>query len=170
MVRAQVPVGNVQSEDPQFVLDGRCVEFPEGLRTAEFTHTIHRFPGKFVPQVARELLQLVGADKDTLIADPFCGSGTALTPEEGPEANDKGESSNGGRRIGKQKAEQVKAVFTVEQIAVVERAIKATGEKNRGEALVEICQAYLDGNANSERQFDFLAQSAAPTAGALRAE
>lgn len=78
MVRAQVPVGNVQSEDPQFVLDGRCVEFPEGLRTAEFTHTIHRFPGKFVPQVARELLQLVGADKDTLIADPFCGSGTSL--------------------------------------------------------------------------------------------
>jgi hypothetical protein len=62
----------------QFVLDGRCVEFPEGLRTAEFTHTIHRFPGKFVPQVARELLRLVGATNVSLIADPFCGSGTSL--------------------------------------------------------------------------------------------
>ena len=65
-------------EKRQFVLDGRCVEFPEGLRTAEFAHTIHRFPGKFVPQVARELLHLVGADAHTLIADPFCGSGTSL--------------------------------------------------------------------------------------------
>lgn len=80
MVWPRVRDGNVESEDPQqqFVLDGRCVEFPEGLRTAEFTHTIHRFPGKFVPQVARELLQLVGATAKTLIADPFCGSGTSL--------------------------------------------------------------------------------------------
>jgi hypothetical protein len=61
-----------------FELDGRCVEFPEGLKTADFTHTIHRFPGKFVPQVARELLHLVGATDRTLIADPFCGSGTSL--------------------------------------------------------------------------------------------
>jgi hypothetical protein len=64
--------------EQQFVLDGRCVEFPEGLRTAEFTHTMHRFPGKFVPQVARELLMLVQANERSLIADPFCGSGTSL--------------------------------------------------------------------------------------------
>jgi Putative RNA methylase family UPF0020 len=66
------------ADERQFVLDGRRIEFPEGLRTAEFTHTIHRFPGKFVPQVARELLQLVGADAGSLIADPFCGCGTSL--------------------------------------------------------------------------------------------
>ena len=66
------------SDEQWFVLDGRCVEFPEGLRTAEFTHTIHRFPGKFVPQVARELLLLVGATDRSLIADSFCGSGTSL--------------------------------------------------------------------------------------------
>ena len=66
------------SDEQLFVLDGRCVEFPEGLRTAEFTHTIHRFPGKFVPQVARELLRLVGATDCSLIADSFCGSGTSL--------------------------------------------------------------------------------------------
>jgi len=65
-------------QEQQFVLDGRSVEFPEGLRTAEFTHTLHRFPGKFVPQVARELLLLVEADERSLVGDPFCGSGTSL--------------------------------------------------------------------------------------------
>ena len=62
----------------RFVLDGRHVEFPDGLRTGDLTHTIHRFPGKFVPQVARELLRLIGATRECQIADPFCGSGTSL--------------------------------------------------------------------------------------------
>ena len=74
----QVLYESAASDEQLFILDGRCVEFPEGLRTAEFTHTIHRFPGKFVPQVARELLLLVGATDRSLIADPFCGSGTSL--------------------------------------------------------------------------------------------
>jgi len=77
-VQRQLALEFGDADERQFVLDGRCVEFPEGLRTAEFTHTIHRFPGKFVPQVARELLQLVGADAGSLIADPFCGCGTSL--------------------------------------------------------------------------------------------
>ena len=70
--------GDDPPNDHQFVLDGRCVEFPDGLRTAKYTHTLHRFPGKFVPQVARELLSLVGATDQSLIGDPFCGSGTSL--------------------------------------------------------------------------------------------
>jgi hypothetical protein len=66
-------------DEPLFVLDGRTVGFPEGLRTAEFTHTIHRFPGKFVPQVARELIALLGVRPGAgTICDPFCGSGTTL--------------------------------------------------------------------------------------------
>lgn len=77
-LQLQLPFEPVTSQGGLFVLDDRCVEFPEGLRTTEFTHTIHRFPGKFVPQVARELLLLVGATDKTLIADPFCGSGTSL--------------------------------------------------------------------------------------------
>lgn len=76
-IEKQFALGFAEPEQ-QFVLDGRCVEFPEGLRTADFTHTMHRFPGKFVPQVARELLMLVEADEQSLIADPFCGSGTSL--------------------------------------------------------------------------------------------
>jgi tRNA G10 N-methylase Trm11 len=67
------------TELPWFVLDGRLVEFPEGLKTSDYTHTLHRFPGKFVPQVARELLNLLGlqAGQD-IVLDPFCGSGTLL--------------------------------------------------------------------------------------------
>lgn len=66
-------------DEPLFILDGRVVEFPEGLRTAEFTHTIHRFPGKFVPQVARELIRLLNLRPgDGTVCDPFCGSGTTL--------------------------------------------------------------------------------------------
>ena len=77
-LEGQVLHNGATSDGQQFVLDGRCLEFPDGLRTAEHTHTIHRFPGKFVPQVARELLRLVGAGERSLIADPFCGSGTSL--------------------------------------------------------------------------------------------
>ena len=70
--------GDGHLDGHHFVLDGRCVEFPDGLQTAMYTHTLHRFPGKFVPQVARELLSLVGATNQSLIGDPFCGSGTSL--------------------------------------------------------------------------------------------
>jgi hypothetical protein len=65
--------------DNVFVLDGRTVRFPEGLRTTDFTHTVHRFPGKFVPQVARELIRLLGIEAGAgVVCDPFCGSGTTL--------------------------------------------------------------------------------------------
>lgn len=37
----------------------------------------------------------------------------------------------------------VKPVLTCDQVAVFERAILATGCKNRGEAMVQICEAYL---------------------------
>lgn len=66
-------------DEPLFILDGRVVGFPEGLKTAEFTHTIHRFPGKFVPQVARELIRLLNLRPGAgTVCDPFCGSGTTL--------------------------------------------------------------------------------------------
>lgn len=66
-------------EIPWFVLDGRLVEFPEGIKTDDYTHTLHRFPGKFVPQVARELLKLLEVNSGSRpILDPFCGSATQL--------------------------------------------------------------------------------------------
>lgn len=39
---------------------------------------------------------------------------------------------------------QVRPVLYVDEIALFERAIRRTGEKNRGKALLEICRAYLE--------------------------
>lgn len=60
-------------------LAGEHILFPEGLKTIEYTHGIHRFPGKFVPQVPRLLLQYLSSRQDiNTVCDPFCGSGTTL--------------------------------------------------------------------------------------------
>lgn len=41
-------------------------------------HGLHEYKGRFNPQVARFLLNYLGATKRTLVLDPFCGSGTTL--------------------------------------------------------------------------------------------
>ncbi len=46
---------------------------------------------------------------------------------------------------------QIKAVLYSDQVETLERAILATGEQNRGKALVQICEAYLDATG----QFNF---------------
>lgn len=48
-----------------------------GEKTKSYTHGMHAYPAKFIPQVARRLLQTYSKDGDT-ICDIFCGSGTAL--------------------------------------------------------------------------------------------
>jgi site-specific DNA-methyltransferase (cytosine-N4-specific) len=41
-------------------------------------HGLHEYKGRFNPQVVRFLLNYFGANKQTRILDPFCGSGTSL--------------------------------------------------------------------------------------------
>lgn len=41
------------------------------------THKFHRYPGKFIPHIPRWALQRYGK-KESVIVDPFCGSGTTL--------------------------------------------------------------------------------------------
>lgn len=43
----------------------------------EFTHGLHIYPAKVVPQIARELIAKLSQPLDTVV-DPFCGSGTVL--------------------------------------------------------------------------------------------
>jgi DNA modification methylase len=43
----------------------------------EFTHGLHIYPAKIVPQIARELIAKLSEPLDTVL-DPFCGSGTVL--------------------------------------------------------------------------------------------
>jgi hypothetical protein len=41
-------------------------------------HTIHPYPAKFIPQIPRELIRLFHPGDSSVVADIFCGSGTAL--------------------------------------------------------------------------------------------
>lgn len=43
----------------------------------QFTHGLHIYPAKIVPQIARELIAKLSKPLDTVL-DPFCGSGTVL--------------------------------------------------------------------------------------------
>jgi SAM-dependent methyltransferase len=49
----------------------------EGADTKYLTHSIHRYSGKFIPQIAAEAIELL-TEPDDLVLDPFCGSGTTL--------------------------------------------------------------------------------------------
>jgi len=49
----------------------------EGADTRYLTHDIHRYPAKFIPQLARRIVEGYSG-KGEVILDPFCGSGTAL--------------------------------------------------------------------------------------------
>ena len=75
---------------------------------------------------------------------------TSLADVEGD-----GGSPNTRAQLGN-KPTQIKAVLYADQVAVLEAALKATGQVNRGHALIQICEAYL---GDSEiGQFDVPAQ------------
>ncbi len=44
-------------------------------QTSEITHSYHKYPAKFIPQLARTLIEEYTGKQDT-VWDPFCGSGT----------------------------------------------------------------------------------------------
>lgn len=73
-----------------------------------------------------------------------------LFAAENTSLADATESSD--RNLG-DKSKQIKAILYTDEIGDFERAIKATGNRNRGAALMEICRAYLENHA--EGQFDF---------------
>lgn len=55
--------------------------------------------------------------------------------------------------VGKNAGQAVKIVLIIEdQLPVVEQALRATGLQSRGEALVKLCQYYLDNNPNESGQ------------------
>ncbi|MFC1462141.1 DNA methyltransferase [Verrucomicrobiota bacterium] len=58
---------------------GDRLEIPEGLHTIPCTHGLHRFPGKFIPNLPRYLVrQYLQSLNGDVVIDPFCGSGTTL--------------------------------------------------------------------------------------------
>ena len=51
--------------------------FPHSGKSKDI-YNIHPYPAKFIPEIPRTLINLYPPPKDTLIFDPFCGSGTTL--------------------------------------------------------------------------------------------
>ena len=45
--------------------------------TQQLTHNIHRYSGKFIPQIAARAISLL-TQPGELVVDPYCGSGTTL--------------------------------------------------------------------------------------------
>ena len=85
---------------------------------------------------------------------------TGFEAYERQEALDAGQKTalgqpgeKGQRNLGKGQV-RVKPVLALEDVAIFERAIKATGETNRGRALIMICEAYLGKPESAKGQFD----------------
>lgn len=56
---------------------GNIQKFYSAKETQYLTHSFHLYPNKFIPQIARALIEEY-SNKNDLILDPFCGSGTVL--------------------------------------------------------------------------------------------
>jgi len=54
-------------------LDWECT----GADTQYLTHSIHRYSGKFIPQIGNQVILLL-TEPGELVLDPYCGSGTVL--------------------------------------------------------------------------------------------
>jgi DNA modification methylase len=50
-------------------------DFPGATTLQSTVHSLHRFPGNFIPQIPSYLIQLLSKKGDQVL-DPFCGSGT----------------------------------------------------------------------------------------------
>jgi len=87
-------------------------------------------------------------------------SGFKDEPTEG-SANGSGNE----RKLGDSKT-QIKPVLYVDEIAIFERAIRATGEINRGKALMRICSAYL---SETKGQLDIQSEGYAALESLIRA-
>lgn len=62
---------------PRITRVGAQLEIPEATATISFTHGLHRFPGKFIPQIPQYIFRNHLKGKKTVL-DPFAGSGTTL--------------------------------------------------------------------------------------------
>ncbi len=63
----------------QAILENGFSSSPSNRKDPKYvTHGLHPYKGKFYPQLAKGLINLCGLASDSVILDPFCGSGTTL--------------------------------------------------------------------------------------------
>jgi hypothetical protein len=97
------------------------------------------------PEKLTELLASVprnGGALDELLADLEQSAGGAVVKHAG-------QARTGQRSVG-QKLHAMRMMMAVPEVATVERALARTGIANRGEALLEICRAYLSENEGDD--------------------
>jgi hypothetical protein len=89
------------------------------------------------------LAQIGTAGLDIAMAAFGPGDLARLQDEQVSVSGDK-EQSNGAARNYKSAGFTIKPVVVVEALEIFERAVKRTGERNRGLAVLKICEAYLE--------------------------
>lgn len=101
-----------------------------------------------------ELLRDVNAGEDALrelLSQMYAENElTTLQDASDGEQHQRGLASEG----------KVKPVLHVSQVAIFEQAIRSTGVRNRGDALIAICEFYL--SHEEERQLDSILEGVAP--------
>jgi hypothetical protein len=92
----------------------------------------------------------VNADVETFLKQLL---DSAQLESPSPVSSEPKEASKG-RDLGDPKV-QIKPVLYVEEVRVFEEALRATGIRNRGKALIEVCRAYIKNvGPKEEGQFD----------------
>lgn len=117
--------------------------------TQNLTHNVHRYSGKFIPQIAARAIEILSKEGDTIL-DPYCGSGTTLL-----EAALLGRNSIGidlsplAALIAKVKTTPIKILALDEQVTRLHMAISER-EAQTSEVLASFLFGYL-GSAHGFR-------------------
>lgn len=99
-------------------------------------------------QALADLLDAAEPESDglTILFEGLAADAAEALEEGGAPAERK-------RDIGSKTRPRLRVVLAVDQLDVFERALRKTGSKNRGDALIEICRSFID---DEERQLDNL--------------
>jgi DNA modification methylase len=80
MVDRIPPLNNVAhqvKELPTSFKQGALFAFAR-IKSTSFTHGLHAYPAKFVPQIPRWAIRYARVGRGNIVLDPFCGCGTTL--------------------------------------------------------------------------------------------
>jgi len=75
-VSSRTGSGQGRPADFQDAVQAHSWDFAEA-ETQAFTHAIHRYSGKFIPQIASRAISLLSKPGE-FVLDPYCGSGTTI--------------------------------------------------------------------------------------------
>lgn len=62
----------------QGLLEAQGAELAARQNTRYSTHGLHEYKGKFNPQIVKAIINIFEVNKNKIVFDPFCGSGTTL--------------------------------------------------------------------------------------------